>query len=173
MEEQLEDEYFVKLLIAEYSDVWKDEHRGMPLRDNTDYMRLQELRFLLKNVRILSSHALYGSFWKGDNVTYPVTIVEPSTVERSSGSGSGSGRGTKKKPTVDDEDNNKAAEAINRTTVDRKLIAQRLNKLDALLSDISLYINERVALCPSMQERPRIVQLCRKYRFVYPYPLLP
>ena len=164
MEEQLEEEYFVKLLISEYGDVWKEEDRILPLRNNTEYMRLQELRFLLKNIRVLSSHQLYGAFWKGDSVTYPV-VMDPSTV--GSSSNGGSGRGGKKKPTTEEEDNNNGADIIKRTSVDRKLMSQRLNKLDALLHDVSLYINERIALCLSMQELPRIVQLCRKYRFVF------
>ena len=164
MEEELEEEYFVKLLIAEYSDVWKPEHRDRLLRDNAEYMRLQELRFLLKNVRVLTSHQLYGAFWKGDNVTYPVAM-EPSTGGRSSSGGSGRGSGGKKKPVVDDNDN-KGTDAIKRTCVDRKMMSQRLDRLDVLLHDISLYINERIALCPTMQELPRIIQLCRKYRYV-------
>jgi hypothetical protein len=58
----------IRRLVESFSSLLQTD-RTVPLRSDVEYMRLTELRFLVKNVRELSAIQLYQSYSKCDTIT--------------------------------------------------------------------------------------------------------
>ena len=78
---------FVQQLLADFADCYSSDRALEPLHDNAEYMRLTELRFLLKNVRELLDIQLYQAYSRSETISYDVVA---GGVARAAASRSGS-----------------------------------------------------------------------------------
>lgn len=151
---------FVELLLMDFSAVLNKE--TIPLDDNKEYMQLTELKFLLKNVRELTSIQLFQSFSRSDTITYtPSTSnydenddkhekAELRTDIRDSVdspiSDNRRGRGGHLAPGIFPRGNVPELAGLTRRSTDRLILSQRRAQLDAILLELRQYIDRRLAL---------------------------
>jgi hypothetical protein len=137
------DDEYVELLLHDFHDVLnKDE---IQLTNDAEYMRLTELKFLLKNIRELIDIQLYQAYSRSETVTYDV-------------------------PKDSDNIDVKQINA-KRSVTDRKRLFHRRKSIDIILTDLKDYILNRLKINNDinndsvLKTPPRIIQLCDKYMF--------
>lgn len=137
------DDEFVELLLHDFNDVLnKDE---IQLTNDAEYMRLTELKFLLKNIRELIDIQLYQAYSRSETVTYDVP----------------------------NDSVNIDVKQINakRSVTDRKRLFHRRKSIDGILTNLKDYISKRLSITNDINDgsvitnSPRIIQLCDKYMF--------
>mmetsp|Transcript_10019 Transcript_10019/g.15147 ORF Transcript_10019/g.15147 Transcript_10019/m.15147 type:complete len:1253 (+) Transcript_10019:82-3840(+) len=122
-------EVFTEVLLKDYGHVL---HAQEPFTSNTDYMKLIELQFLLKNVRELTANKLYQAF------TLSGSVMKEGDTES----------------------------IVQHKHVNCKELAQRKDKLDALIAKVADVISTRLKPANSSSNAfmPRILKLCEAYR---------
>lgn len=162
---------FVELLLQDFASVLSRDNQ--PLFENTEYMQLTELKFLLKNIRAITEIQLFQSFSRSDTLTYTPSL------------------------SLETESKLNITSDAKRTSTDRLILAQRRAKLDAILAELNRYVCNRLelALIPTTEANslsvppaeitvtaeaagtlstktnfvvaklPRILELCNRYQF--------
>eukprot|EP01035_Chromulina_nebulosa_P008971 gene8971-12121_t len=111
---------------------------GMPISD-TEYMKITELIFVLKNCHVHGDIQLIQSYSKCDSVA----ILQS---------------------TADEKDSN--IHSQKKTVVDRESMLQQLDEIEDVLKTISSYCAFRIEINKTAGiSIPRIIRLCEKYRF--------
>eukprot|EP01038_Epipyxis_sp_PR26KG_P008133 gene8133-11011_t len=125
---------FLESLLNNYGSFLKNEY--LPFLDNAEYMKLTELRLLVKNIREISDSQLFQTYSKVDSIA---------------------------STTFTNDANNTM---IRRTMhFDRTQLIQQIAEADKLLLQLNDYINNKLELSRNNNSVPRIVQLCEKYKF--------
>jgi hypothetical protein len=145
---------YVELLLEDFSSVLDAEN--VPLTDNREYMRLTELKFLLKNIRELTSIQLFQSYSRSDTITYkPVTDVANLSGKISSNVGildaelsSSNCDSTRRGIPTDRND----PATLKRASIDRQLLFKNRAKLDEILANLKRYVEKRLAIAEELSE---------------------
>ena len=150
---------FVELLLEDFSAVL---NRGNePLVENREYMQLTELKFLIKNIRELTAIQLFQSYSRSDTITIKPSINTNSS--KASLSTSSSCLVGDNSHLVAAGSNEEEAEAemsqnskhpgepvVKRACTDRLLLFNKRMKIDAILADLKIYVEKRLALAQSL-----------------------
>lgn len=142
---------YVELLLEDFSAVLSSENE--PLTDNREYMRLTELKFLLKNIRELTSIQLFQSYSRSDTITYrPVTDATSTFGNSSSNAGtevSGTNRDSTRGGVLTDRND---PATMKRASIDRQLLFRNRAKLDDVLSKLKRYVEKRLAIAEELAD---------------------
>jgi hypothetical protein len=145
---------YVELLLEDFSSVLVAENE--PLTDNREYMRLTELKFLLKNIRELTSIQLFQSYSRSDTITYkPVTDAANLSGKISSNVGildaelsSSNCDSTRRGIPTDRND----PATLKRASIDRQLLFKNRAKLDEILANLKKYVEKRLAIAEELSD---------------------
>ena len=171
-------EFIEDLLLKDFGDVL-DKH-AQALFDNVEYMKLYELRVLLKLIREQTSVQLFQAYSRPDQLNIitkdgaaaaDACAVAVGSVEASGGKASNA-KSKAVKPSAAStasakpEGINPTIDSVQRSRTDRQLLSDRLRQLDEALRRHDAYVQARLDLCASQNERhPRILLLCEGYHF--------
>jgi hypothetical protein len=145
---------YVELLLEDFSSVLVAENE--PLIDNREYMRLTELKFLLKNIRELTSIQLFQSYSRSDTITYtPVTDAANLSGKSSSYVGildaelASSNCDLSRGGTLTDRND---PANLKRASVDRQQLFKNRAKLDEILANLKSYVEKRLAIAEQLSD---------------------
>ena len=151
---------FVELLLADFSAVLNREN--IPLIENREYMQLTELKFLIKNIRELTAIQLFQSYSRSDTITIKPSIgTNDSTASLSTTSDSlgcdnnhlvaaGAGLGASTGTETSQISKHHGEPVMKRACTDRLLLFNKRLKIDAILADLKIYVEKRLALAQSL-----------------------
>lgn len=145
---------YVELLLEDFSSVLVAENE--PLTDNREYMRLTELKFLLKNIRELTSIQLFQSYSRSDTITY-TPATDAVTLSGNSSSIVGNLDAALSSSKCDSTrggtltDRNDPA-TLKRASTDRQLLFKNRAKLDEILANLKRYVEKRLAIAEELSD---------------------
>jgi hypothetical protein len=151
MEDSLIGEAFVEILMEDFKGVLGKNQEC--LCDDSEYMQLTELRFLLKNIRELIDVQLYQAYSRSDTINVPVvesqqicgTVSSPKGNTRKASNNKGKAVTTVSEAAQGDKSFTESKPA-KRIMTDRRVLAARRKKLDENIKLVTDYINERLTL---------------------------
>ena len=123
------------------------------LCDDSEYMQLTELRFLLKNIRELIDVQLYQAYSRSDTINVPVvesqqvcgTVASPKGNTRKASTSKGKAVAAASEASQGDKSVTES-KPVKRVMTDRRVLAARRKKLDDHIKLVTDYINERLTL---------------------------
>jgi len=113
-----------------------------PLSDNGEYMRLLELRFLLKHVRESTSLQLFTAYSRGDMLAVTTADAGQGEVQGQQAAAAAPAKSKSKTGAAP-----ASTTSVQRSRTDHQRLAARIQQLDDALARHDAYVSQRLALC--------------------------